>query len=299
MPNELILLLLCTFAAVALVSIGVLPVIATFCGAVWRAYQTDVELSARATPVLRQVYPLLQVVATYTRGAWAPTHKERLRKLLQYMGAPMEMQPEHVMAGCQLAAVVSFALAVLVLKGLLGMSLLACIPCGVAGYLLPLGWLQSRVADRRIGMQRQLPYMIDLVVMAMEAGSLFLDALEIYVRDHPTDTLAEEWRLFLNEINLGKTRHEALHNLAERVGLDDLRSLATTVAQGEEMGTPIGTLLRIYADGLRVKRSQRAEKLAGEAAVRILGPSMLMMLAVMVLILGPILIKYMRGELLL
>lgn len=294
--NMLIVVSLCTFVAVVLLALAILPALVHFWSAVRRAYQTGDLSSERAAPLLRAVYPLVLVMAHYQRRDHHTRRKARLQELLQQAGGPIEIKAEELRAICLLFASVIFLLTLLVLKGLLGASWLICLLLAVGGYFVPILWLRSYVEDRRTAMHRQLPYMIDLVVMAMEAGSLFLDALEIYIRDHQEETLAEEWRLFISEITLGKTRREALHNLAERVGSEDLRSLAVTVAQGEEMGTPLGVLLRVYADGLRLKRTQRAERLAGEAAVRILGPSMLMMGAVVLLILGPILVKYIRGD---
>ena len=299
MEPMLIIVSVCTFAAVILLTLGIQPVIATFWNAVRRAYRTEEFHSERATPLLRAVYPLVHVVAQYNRGGRWAKHKGRVQTLLRQAGGPIEIQAEEFMAICELVATAIFVLALLVVKGLVGLPVVLCVFLGAGGYVVPLLWLRSYVEDRRTAMQRQLPYMIDLVVMVMEAGSLFLDAVAMYIRDHQSEALADEWRLFLSEINLGKTRREALLNLADRAASEDIRSLAVTITQGEEMGTPLGVLLRVYADGMRVKRTQRSEKLAGEAAVRILGPSMLVMIAVVLLILGPILIKYIRGGMLL
>jgi len=298
MEPGLIILSICTCTAVVFFTLGVQPVIVRFWRAVRRAYRSEELQAEREAPLLRTFYPLIHVIARYNHNTWWGKHKNRLRVLLRQAGAPIEIQAEEFMAVGELSAGACCLLALLVLKGVFGLPLVLCLLLGFGGYFIPTVWLRSYVEDRRAAIHRQLPYMIDLLVMAMEAGSSFLDALAIYIRDHRAEALAEEWTLFLNELNLGRTRREALMNLAERVGSDDIRSLAVTVTQGEEMGTPLGVLLRVYADGLRLKRSQRAEQVAGEAAVRILGPSMLVMVAVVLLVLGPILIKYIRGGLL-
>jgi tight adherence protein C len=286
------------FGAVVLTVVGCAPSVADFGGAVRRAYRTERIQSEGVHSLLHGVYPLIHVIAQYNRGPRWQKHKRRLEELLRHAGGPIEIQGAELMAIRQLSAVACFVGGVLVFVGVLGMPLLLSVLVGLGGYALPIVWLRSYVQDRLTALHRELPYMIDLVVMAMEAGSLFREAVENYIRDNADEALAGEWRLFLAEMQLGKTRREAFTNLAERAGSDDIRSLAVTVTQGEEMGTPLGTLLRMYADGLRLKRTQRAEKLAGEAAVRILAPTMLMMMAVMLMILGPVLVRYVRGGLL-
>ena len=293
----LLLLSLTTFASVVLLTVGLAPHISNFWGEVRRAYQTEGMVSSDIPDILRLIYPLLKVLARYNKSFHLARRKEKLMELLRQAGAPIEIQADELIGICELSAAASLVLATLLLKGLLGMSFYFCLAIGVGGFFIPVLWLSSYVENRLLSVHRQMPYMVDLLVMSMEAGSSFLEALSIYIQDNRKDELAEEFSYFISEMNLGKTRREALTHLADRVGSEEVRSFALTITQGEEMGTPLGALLRIYADGMRLKRSQRAEKMAGEAAVKILGPSMLMMIAVVLLVLGPILIKYVRGEL--
>lgn len=292
----LLVLSIFTFASVALLTIGVAPYAAGFWDEIRRAYRTEEMGSKSAPDILRRVYPLLKVLAKYNGRIRAIKYKDRLQELLRQAGGPMEIRVDEFIGICEISAVVVLVFALVLLKGLIGMSLWICVVFGIVGFFLPIFWLSSYVENRLMSIHRQLPYMVDLLVMAMEAGSSFLEALSIYIQDNRKEVLAEEFTLFLSEMNLGKTRREALTNVANRVGSDEVRSFALAIIQGEEMGTPLGALFRIYADGMRLKRTQRAEKMAGEAAVKILGPSMLMMVAVVLLVLGPVLIKFIRGE---
>lgn len=284
------------FFSVFLLTLGAGPYVSSFWNEVQRAYRVE-ALSSSAPQLLQVIYPLLKVLARYNRRLPLTDHKAKLQKRLRQAGAAIEIAPDEFIGICQLSAFASLAFAVLLLKAVLGMSLFVCFLVAVGGYFLPVLWLNSYVEDRLIGIHRQLPYVVDLLVMAMEAGSTFLEALSIYIQDNRNETLAEEFSLFVSEINLGTTRKEALTNLSDRIGSEEIKSFALAIIQGEEMGTPLGVLLRIYADGMRLKRTQRAEKIAGEAAVKILGPTMTIMVAIVLLVLGPVLIKYIRGEL--
>ena len=292
----LVILSISIFTSVLLLTFGVAPYVKRFRGEVIRAYQAE-ELRSKSAPnLLKAVYPLLKALAQYNKQMELRKRKARYEHLLEQAGAPNEIGADEFIGVGVLSALSVFVFALLLLKGLVGMSIWFCVAVGAGGYFLPGIWLSSFVSTRLVAIHRQLPYMLDLVVMAMEAGSSFLEALGIYIQDNRTDALAEEFNFFVSEIQLGKTRREALINLADRVGSDEVRSFALAIIQGEELGTPLGTLLRVYSDGMRVKRTQSAEKIAGEAAVKILGPSMLMMIAVVLLVLGPIIIKYIRGE---
>lgn len=293
----LLIISISTLASVILLTVGVAPYVSNFWAEVRRAYQTE-RISSRSAPeILQLVYPLLKVLAKYNRRLQMVKHKWKLQELLRQAGAPNELRADEFIGICELSALAVLVLGTLLLKGVLGMSIVICFLIGIGGYFIPVLWLSSYVENRLTTIHRQLPYMVDLLVMAMEAGSSFLEALGIYIQDNRKEALAQEFALFLSEINLGKTRTEALTNLADRVGSEELRSFVLAVNQGEEMGTPLGALLRIYSDGLRLKRTQRAEKIAGESAVKILGPSMMIMVAVVLLVLGPVLVKYIRGEL--
>jgi tight adherence protein C len=98
------------------------------------------------------------------------------------------------------------------------------------------------------------------------------------------------------EIQVGSSRREALSNMAERVGQGDLKSLALSLIQADELGVSIGTMLRIQSEQLRSRRFDRAEKLAAEAPVKMLGPLMLCIFpAVFIVLLGPIISQAMKG----
>ena len=98
------------------------------------------------------------------------------------------------------------------------------------------------------------------------------------------------------EIQVGSSRRDALRNMADRVGQPDLKSVAYALVQADELGVSIGEILRIQSEQMRSRRFDRAEKLAAEAPVKMLGPLMLCIFpAVFVVLLGPVLFQAMKG----
>ncbi len=126
----------------------------------------------------------------------------------------------------------------------------------------------------------------------MEAGSTFLQALTEAVaefRDHPVGV---EFGRVLGEMSMGKNRTAALESLRERLSDDEITSIVGSIIQGEELGTPLATVFRTQADVLRIKRTQRAETIAGEAGVKMLLPAILVMAATVLIILGPFVLNF-------
>jgi len=168
---------------------------------------------------------------------------------------------------------------------------------GVAGYLLPEAWLIWRVHARQHRLRLALPDGLDLLVICVEAG-LGLDQSLVRVAEelriaHPE--LSEELQLVNLEMRVGKTRIEALRELANRTGLEDIKALVAMLIQTERFGTSIAQSLRVHSDDLRTKRRQRAEEMAAKTTVKMVPPLVFFIFpALMVVILGPAVITIMR-----
>jgi tight adherence protein C len=135
-----------------------------------------------------------------------------------------------------------------------------------------------------------------LISLVMKAGSSFNEAVETLIHDNPEEELNVELRVMLGEVALGTTRAQALENLAERVPLEALRSVVASVNQSEVLGTPMAGILAEQALTLRNVRAVTAEKKSASASLRILVPSMLIMLAVLLVVFGPMIVRFTRGE---
>jgi tight adherence protein C len=166
-----------------------------------------------------------------------------------------------------------------------------------AGAAIPDLWLKRAIAKRHEGIQFGLPDAMDLSVIAVEAG-LGLDQALMRVGSeissaHPE--LADELRLRNLEVNMGRSRADALRNLAERTGVEDLKALVAILIQTDRFGTSVGQALRTFSDSLRTKRRQRAEEAAAKLAIKMVVPMVVFIFpGVFIVILGPAFISIIR-----
>lgn len=148
--------------------------------------------------------------------------------------------------------------------------------------------IHDRAKQRLARIRLRLPFAVDLIALTMEAGGGFQECLQTAVSengDHPlTDELAE----VLRQISLGRPRHEALKALEDRLQDEDIKEMVFAINKGEELGTPLSAILRDQAEQMRLKRSQRGEKAAAEAEVKIVFPGMVLMLACLLVVIAPI-----------
>lgn len=167
----------------------------------------------------------------------------------------------------------------------------------VAGYLVPETWLVWRIKARRERLRMALPDGLDLLVICVEIGlgldqSLMKVAEELRIA-HPD--LSDELNMVTLEMRVGKTRVEALRELARRTGSEDIRKLVAMLIQTERFGTSIAQALRTHSDELRTRRRQRAEELSAKTSVKMVGPLVFFIFpALMVVILGPAVITLVR-----
>ena len=167
----------------------------------------------------------------------------------------------------------------------------------VVGYLLPELWLMWRVQARQHRLRLALPDALDMLVICVEAG-LGLDQAIVRVAQelritHPE--LSEELQLMNMEMRVGKTRLEAMRELARRTGVEDIKSLVAMLIQTERFGTSIAQSLRVHSDDLRMKRRQRAEEMGAKTTVKMVAPLVFFIFpTLMIVILGPAVITLMR-----
>jgi tight adherence protein C len=165
------------------------------------------------------------------------------------------------------------------------------------GYLLPDMWLTWRVRSRQSKLRKALPDALDLLVICVEAGLGLDQSLMKVAQDMKIShsVLSEELQLVNMEMRIGKTRIDALRELARRTGLDDIKALVAMLIQTERFGTSIAQSLRVYSDDMRLKRRQRAEEMSAKTSVKMVPPLVFFIFpALMVVILGPAVITLIR-----
>jgi tight adherence protein C len=167
----------------------------------------------------------------------------------------------------------------------------------VTGFVAPTQYLQWLVARRKHVIEKALPNVLDLMVVCVESG-LGLDQTIIQVAQelrgaHPE--LCSEFAMMNLEIRAGKRRVDALHNLAERTGVEDVRRLVAVLVQTDRFGTSIAQSLRGHADYLRVMARQRAEERAAKLAVKLVFPIFFcVMPSLFVVTIGPVITRLVR-----
>ena len=245
------------------------------------------------------IAPLMSLARHIAARLNAGGLRARVRQDLQAAGNPSGYSVDEYIAICMISGV-GLAAAMLVVQVLLGATGLAVFLPVMAflGFMAPLMTLRAAANRRVIAIAKQLPYTLDLIALTMASGSGFTESIETLIRDDPEDDLNQELRIVLSEIEFGSTRASALTNLAERIPLESLRSVVAAVNQADRLGTPLSVILKLQADMLRQHRSVIAEKKSASASLRILVPSMLILLAVVGVVFAPLIIRALRGSIL-
>ncbi len=200
-----------------------------------------------------------------------PGYEDRLRRILIRGGQPNAYAPEDIMAlqeiGLVLGLLIGFFTA-----NVLQQNLAWGLAGAVLGAMYPLIWANDHVTKRHLAITRALPFNLDLLTLSVEAGLDFTAALDTVVKKGKGGPLRDELSMVLKQLKMGKTREEALKAMIARVDLAALTQFVTALIQADKMGTSLGKVLRIQSTQLRIERTQRAEKLANEAPVKMLFP---------------------------
>jgi tight adherence protein C len=224
-----------------------------------------------------------------------------LRQKLSRAGDPGGLTPSGFQA-------VRYSLAALMAIVGLGLGVLIALPLplilvapasgfalAIAGYFLPLLWLEQRISARRHQIQRSLAEATDLLTLVVESGmSLDEGMLSITERFH--NALGDEIGKVLREIRLGRPRMGALEHMAESTGVPDLHHLVESIVQSDQMGVPIARLLRVQAMEMRRRQRQTAQERAAQASSRMVFPMVGCIFPVLwIVLLGPAIIQILKS----
>jgi tight adherence protein C len=247
--------------------------------------------------LLRFFWPMVRLFAHYVSLLPLKNWREKQGLLIRHAGDPMGLSPDELgglmISSSILGGVCLLAFAVLAQVG----PALGAVGA-MLGFFLPEIWLHERAQNRLRAINRGLPQALDLFVLGMGAGLDFIGAVRHVVEkwSDKDDPLYEEMSRFLNELNLGKTRKEALEDLAYRAPTELVKAFVSNAIQAEMRGTPLAEVLQIQANVARTQRFQTAEKVAGRAGVVILGPLMCIFVATLLVVFGGVIIKIARGQ---
>ena len=215
---------------------------------------------------------------------------QRIQRRLDIAGNPAGWDVERIL-GAKVLALGALA-GLTVLFGLAnGASpikvLFVAVGLGAFGFVLPNILLYNAGQKRETLMRGSLPDALDLLTISVEAG-LGFDAAVIKVARNTKGPLAEEFSRLLQEMQIGVGRRDAIKAMGERTTLDDLRSFCQAMVQAEQLGVPIGRVLRIQSREMRTRRRQRAEEKAQQVPVKIMVPLVLFILpCLFIVVIGP------------
>ena len=224
----------------------------------------------------------------------SPADVSRTRAWLIQGGFREAVHVNYYLGARVLMAVVGFV-AVASFTGFNNMPLL--IGISGLGFILPRFLLKRMIRDRQQRIRLALPDALDLTVICVEAGLALDQALMRVGQDlhHAHPDLSDEFYLVNLEMRAGKPRAEALRNLVDRTGVDDIRSLVGTLIQTDRFGTSVAQALRVHSDSLRTERRQRAEEQAAKTTIKMVPPLVIFVLPSIIFVtIGPAVIELIR-----
>jgi tight adherence protein C len=237
------------------------------------------ERLEQALDPISKAIPLSPADVTRTRAWLIQAGLRESRHVSYYFGSRL------MLAFLGLAGVVAFS-------GFTSMPLLVCVPA--LGFFIPRFFLKRMIKDRQQRIRIALPDALDLTVICVEAGLALDQALMRVGKDlhHAHPDLSDEFHLVNLEMRAGKPRAEALRNLFERTGVDDIKSLVGTLIQTDRFGTSVAQALRVHSDSLRTARRQRAEEQAAKTTIKMVPPLVVFILVPFLFVtVGPALIQ--------
>lgn len=263
----------------------------------WRYDVNRINELRKADLLYRVFQPLIHLFARFNRGAF-PEMLAHMHREIQAAGMPRYWTAAEYLGKLELVALLISPMlfySCIQMMDLPGSVMAAVLT--VMTIVILRRRLASRARYRLLLIKRRMPFLLDLLTLLMEAGSTFIQALKQGVYEFRFHPVGVEFGRVLAEMNMGKSRTNALEAMRDRLSDDEVTGIVGSIIQGEQLGTPLARIFRTQAEVLRMKRTQRAETMAGEAGVNMLLPAILIMAATVLVILGPFLLSFINSEL--
>jgi tight adherence protein C len=256
----------------------------------------DRSYKDRPPQLFRLLWPIILLLSYSLSWAAGQKYKDRMQILLRRAGQDYALTPDQFFAGKVVSSIAAF------LVSLLGLALLEAEGFGTAlifailAYFYPDLWLREATNKRNLKILKALPFFIDILTLSVEAGLNLSGGLQQAVSKSPDGPLITEINRVLRDVRAGKARVDALRDLSTRLDFAPITSFVSALIQGETTGSSLGPILRAQADQRRTERFLRAEKLAMEAPVKMLGPLILFIFPCTFIVLGfPIVMKFLAS----
>ena len=298
-----VLVFLATFGSVALVSYAVLDTVFSEDRAVSRRLkglsEYEVAQVKEAQPLLktfgeRVVVPFFMTLGRGVRILWPAQYSATLATRIDKAGRPHGIDVDRLLIAKAVLGAGTFGMVwVFALFG--GWRFINAVFFAVTvpffAFMLPDVWLSGRMRSRQEEIVRQLPDLLDMLTISVEAGLGFDAALAKVVKTS-RGALAEEFGVVLQKVQTGMARQDALKEFAERIDTPQIHSFIASLVQADIFGVSVATVLRTQSAEMRLVRKQLAEEKAQKAPVKMVIPLIACILpATMIVVLGPALIR--------
>jgi tight adherence protein C len=255
------------------------------------------EIETRRSVNDRLVGPLTDKLAGITLRLLPKTDPQQVHNRLLAAGLGQSMTPQMYLA------VKGGLIAVSVIGGLLlaisglgaAVGLMLALGGAAIGFIAPDFYINSRVRGRKAIMQAELPNVLDLLCVSVEAG-LGFDAALVKLSERMQGPLVDEFNLVLHEMRIGESRAAALKNLSERVEVPEVSQFCRAIIQADQLGIALSRILRVQSHDMRIKRQLAAEEKAMKAPIKMLFPTVMFIFpAMFVVALGPAALNLMNA----
>lgn len=244
---------------------------------------------------IRLLRPLLEILAPFNSKLRLKRYRESMEIKFRRSGDFDGMTVDMFLAFKEVSFIIGLVICLLVVKSDLGrMGYVISVIVGLGASYFPELVLMGYIANRKKKIVKELPYILDLLTVSVEAGLDFMRAIERVVKTLKKGELVRELSIAHSSLQMGRSREAVLRQLDARTEISDIKTFVSALIQADKLGTGIGATLRIVASQAREQRSQRAEALAGKATVKLLIPMVLVFGAVMLMVLGPVVIKILQ-----
>ncbi len=245
--------------------------------------------------LIRILYPILDVLAPLFRRLPFAEYRRTLADTLRKAGFGESVTVNHIFALKFLSALATPQILRLVFDSVNWPPLF--LAAMVGGFMLPDKLINDIKKARWKQILRTMPGAVDVLSLSVEAGLDFQVAMQRYVERGTPGALRDEFSNILNDMRLGKTRAEAIRDFGRRVGLQEVGSFVSVLVQADQLGVPIGEVLRSQAAVMRVQRFQRAEQEGARASQKLLVPLVFFIFpAVLIVILGPVVLHFISAS---
>jgi tight adherence protein C len=244
----------------------------------------------------RLTWPLINLIAMHVGRFLTDNYRTATHLRLRRAGVEFTVSVEQFFAGKVVAGILFLGAVFLVQSVLHKESVAFLILACIGGFYYPEIWLKETMDTRNHKIFRALPFYLDIITLAVESGTNLTSGINQAVQKAPDSPLRSELARVLRDVRAGRSRSESLRDLTERVSCEGLNNVVSSMLQAEKTGASLGPVLRAQSDQLRSARFLKAEKLAMEAPVKLLGPLVAFIFPTTFLVIGFVILSKALGE---